>query len=544
MNDVSPPHKRAKRAKLLKGPDNGATTQRTACSSIPTSDATLVPSHGTSEDVQEHKSGALSHPLGESPPLVRAAEVISRTLGVCPDVATVACLSATASAYGPSVVLETPHGELVNSSMTFLLPSQFDPRIRAAVGLAFGEYRDSQRSLAEDVHRIPKKQIDDELPGLVAKREAIESIIETFKRTGALRLPKGMTLTDVVDDASLLGLLEGGYEPAMFRDRVNSCLNRRRLEIRRSFRNLHEVAHPVSILEPVRLRDYAGRQDHFRDRGMFSLDEFGLGLEELLSAKGMVKREVGNHWSSAHDGRLVVVDGRARPADWLAGISLVSTDLLGRFITDRHLRSAGYPQRALIVPPEERCGEIIVREEDKSILAHFSRRLKEGVDFRREHCGKALWLAPDATGEMDAILREQSKICADYPGLAEFNQHRATQTLKLALLLHLSGPDKPTHQVSTDVLREARRLMARTLERTLRVQASAIDTSNESGTLDVKLEMIHAKIEIKGPMSRRQLARSFHKIDMGLLHSLVEVACDRGIIEEKGGQLRLPDKTS
>lgn len=509
-----------------------------------TSDAALVPSPGTAAEIQKHESGAVSQETGDSPPFLSVAEVISRTLGVCPDVATVACLSATASAYGPSVLLQTPHGELVNSSMMFLVPSQFDPRIRTAIGKAFGEYRDSQRSLAEDAHRIPKKQIEDQIPGLVAKSNELESVIETFKRNGTLRLPKGMSLPDVIDDSSLLGFLEGGYDPAMFRERINACLKRRRLEIRRSFRDLHEVAYPVSFLEPVRLGDYACRQDHFRDCGMFSLDEFGLGLEELLSAKAVVKREVGNHWSSAHDGRLVVVDGRARPADWLAGISLVSTDVLGRFIMDRHLRGSGYPQRALIVPPGERRGGTISGREDHSILEHFSRRLKGGVDFRRENRGKALWLAPDAIGEMDAILREQSQICADYPGLAEFNQHRAVQTLKLALLLHLAGNDKPTHEVSTDALREARCLMARTLERTLRVQAGAIDMSNESGTLDVKLEMIHAKIEVKGPMSRRQLARSFHKIDMGLLHSLVEVACDRGLIEEKGGRLRLPEKAS
>jgi hypothetical protein len=74
--------------------------------------------------------------------------------------------------------------------------------------------------------------------------------------------------------------------------------------------------------------------------------------------------------------------------------------------------------------------------------------------------------------------------------------------------------------------------------------ANAVEVKDETGTLEVQLEMIFTKLKIKGPMTRRQLARSFHKVDMGHLHSLVEVACDRGLIEQKGAQLRLPDKSS
>lgn len=401
-----------------------------------------MPSPGTPAELQEPESGALSQLMRESPPPLRVAEVISKTTGVCPDVATLVCLSATASAVGPAVVLETPLGELVNSSLILLIPSQFDPGIRSAVGMAFGSYRDSQRASAQEAFRIPQKQLEEELAGLVAKSRALHAITETFEKSGVVRLQQGMALADIIDDSTLRGFLEGGFDPAPFRDRIIACLDRRREEVSSAFVKLDERAHPASLLEPIRLHDYNILQNLCKDRGFFSLDEFGLGVEELLSAKGVTKREVGGLWSAAHDDRLIVTDDRARPADWLGGISLVPAEVFKRFFTDKHLRSTGYPQRALIVVPKKGAECVAIDEDGRSVLKAFSRLLLRGAAFRRTNYGEKLQVAPDATREVNAILAEQHRACIEYPELAEFNQHRATQTFKLALLLHLSKHDK------------------------------------------------------------------------------------------------------
>lgn len=510
----------------------------------PVTEAALIPSTGTTTELQEQGRASLSQLIGESPPPLRVAEVISKTTGVCPDVATIVCLSATASAVGPSVMLETPLGELVNSSLILLIPSQSDPGIRSAVGMAFGAYRDSQRASAQEASRIPEKQLEEELAGLVAKKRALHAVTETLHKSGVIRLQQGMTLEDIIDDKTLRGFLEGGFDPAPFRDRIIACIDRRLEEVSSAFVEFDKRTHPASLLEPIRMDDYSLRRHLCKDRGLYSLDEFGLGLEELLAAKGMTKREVGGLWSAAHDGRLIVIDDRARPADWLGGISLVPAEVCKRFLTDKNLQSTGYPQRSLIVVPKKAAACVSVDDDGRSVLKSFSRLLLRRAAFRRSNYGEKLQVAPDANKEVDAILAEQSRVCAEYPDLAAFNQHRATQIFKLALLLHLSMHDKAPRIVSVETIREAKGLMARTLERTLRAQANAVAVKDETGTLEVQLEMIFTKLKIKGPMTRRQLARSFHKVDMGHLHSLVEVACDRGLIEQKGAQLRLPNKPS
>src|SRR5690606_10267214 len=128
-----------------------------------------------------------------------------------------------------------------------------------------------------------------ELAALVAKSRALRTVAETFEKSGALRLPQGMLLADVIDDSNLRSFLEGGFDPAPFRDRIKACLDRRRAEISGTFLDLDERALPTGLLEPIRLGDYSIRQDLYKDRGLFSLDEFGLGIEELLAAKATDK---------------------------------------------------------------------------------------------------------------------------------------------------------------------------------------------------------------------------------------------------------------
>ncbi|MEO6847638.1 MAG: hypothetical protein ABI254_10280, partial [Chthoniobacterales bacterium] len=163
-------------------------------------------------------------------------------------------------------------------------------------------------------------------------------------------------------------------------------------------------------------------------------------------------------------------------------------------------------------------------------------------DYRGTSVEYTLKLSPEGDKELWNFTRSTKslpEIKKSFPGLLE----RASENvLKIAALCCFFNGPNSSNTISLEEVSfaiEQFKYMASHHITTVNFLRKVTQSSKATAQLHVVVERIVAKLTINGPSSRRELSKSFHKVDVSIFDQAIAAAVNKGAVQVVDGKLLL-----
>lgn len=268
------------------------------------------------------------------------------------------------------------------------------------------------------------------------------------------------------------------------------------------------------------------------------LDPFGLELASLVSYSHRLKEKIAARALASFEGNAAIVNGRPVVSPWFALISRGREGSVKKFLRDAVLSDGGMVARCLLVdltcrpvhPAMYFPGADWMKNYEALIISLYQ-RLSEG----EERCYQ---LSEEALSGYQKFCSEIQEIVFRSPSLSSQLEIWPRCVLKLALLLHIGSCSEPQQEISAECLGIASGILNRVgATGLLWVLHNGLLKSPEEVHFDGELQRLVSKVRMKGPLTRRELVRSYAGKRMADLEYVLEVAIQRGLVSDQRGLL-------
>tara|TARA_R110002096_G_scaffold273422_1_gene467198 strand:- start:265 stop:1851 length:1587 start_codon:yes stop_codon:yes gene_type:complete len=276
------------------------------------------------------------------------------------------------------------------------------------------------------------------------------------------------------------------------------------------------------------------------DRSVTNLAPHDNEMIQLLSAPVNTKTEIANLCRSGFDGGVVVHAGKVRRAPSFSMIHRVSKGTLIKYLKDS-IFSQGVTSRSLILDLSSQQTKLIdfdcvwegADEAYERLIGGWYQARCEGVEL-------TFSLSREAVELFQNFCSDLNEHCDGNPAIVRWIEHWPKVVLKLALAVHLSsGLGVPT-AIGADVMARAVGLLRGSGVEGLRTLSElGFLLSEEEQRRGFEIDVLIAKIRMKGPVTRRDLVRSYSGMKTAVLESLVSDAMARGLVLEADGKLKV-----
>ncbi len=224
-------------------------------------------------------------------------------------------------------------------------------------------------------------------------------------------------------------------------------------------------------------------------------------------------------------------------ATWLMGEAQTR-----EFLTSRRIRDSGVADQFLVVEgATPKPGDDVYWSLGKSEIADLVERI-----WNERIAGKVtiLDMGGDAAVAYLDYLQDRHRLALQLGDRAFQLLDRLGPLLcKLTLLLHLVRHQDPRCPIETETVRSASVLCDRLVASHITILDRCLDSGPE-GDFVTGFEMIERRLSIRGPLSLRDLMRSFRGVRKDSLIPILETAQAEGRIVESDGRFALADDTN
>jgi len=167
----------------------------------------------------------------------------------------------------------------------------------------------------------------------------------------------------------------------------------------------------------------------------------------------------------------------------------------------------------------------------------YIRILRDRHHVRSTGVIRCFTLSLEARGRYGAACQELQSAIDNAPELQPWLDLWPRFILKLALLLHISAHEKPAKEIGGNAVDQAAALMKSVGGKGLLwiQKAGLLKPTHELKEI-ADIDVLVAKVKMKGPLTRRDLVRCYHGKRLRDLEPVLAKAIEQGlVIESKGG---------
>jgi len=450
------------------------------------------------------------------------------------------------AAAGASIQLKGPGANTTVAALNTMLISQSSPRLRLAMEDSFQAVRPYANRMA------------------VARQALTESRIEEVKQQGAelskqfkeLRLRAEKTRSP--DNPNLKPSEIPGFDPQWLKDRFGTETQEEKnekeaalldqksaqmlSEATKLFSSFHFNKKPGFFVEGILPEELIESHDLCADGSIFNLDIDATTWMSVARLSPAKSRETGSRLAAGWRASPIARKGEILPASTISSLSQVGSAEFPKFWANRRIEENRL--RSILLPANVDFSGYSVKKlttRGEEVRAFFERTLK--ILFARLEGRQQTNVSLSQEAEaifLDFVLEIES-IPACSPILREIVQSASSMALRLALLFHLGKGEASL--LTPDTMKRACHIAAWCVSGTAHLLLSGME-QNAPGEDDLENEIwvVVAKVRKKGPLSRRELYRTFHDQSSSRHIPTVEKAISRGLLcENEDGSLSVPD---
>ncbi|MCB1205935.1 MAG: hypothetical protein KDN18_16860 [Verrucomicrobiae bacterium] len=512
-----------------------------------------IPSEDTSSSKAQElllswTDGTLAN-LGEG---AGALDAFSRHLSQLYQLPLEAChlisIAVTNAAVGPGVCLAGPGFNSTVPALNTILISERGTKLQLAIEDAFYAIRPYANRLAIVSQTLTEKSVDS------VKQRASDLLAQAelaLSRAAKTRSPDNPNLKSSDSD-----WCDPNWKPRRMGDETQEEKNEREAsDLERKAAALREEAtkvisgyhfhdKPGFFVEGVLPEELIASHDLCADGSIFNLDidaNTWMSMARLSPAKS---RTVGSRFNAAWRASTVARKGEILPASTISSLSRMSFhDFTGFWthprIEENRLRSIILPANADFAGtfPDHTCTE------NGKILQFYERSRK--LLFQRIEGKKRedIRLSEEAADLFLSFVDEIENALASHPGIRELLQSAGSMTLRQSLLLHLGNGGGKI--LTFDTMKHACHLTAWSVCGTAgMLENNQYRKQGGQSDSDHDVWVMVAKVKQKGPLSRRELCRTFHDQASSRHLPVIEKALSKGLLlEADDGSLYAPENS-
>lgn len=494
------------------------------------SNSSLSVSNHSSDSLPQvlHDMAALKAPgLNLVSPLHQSAKQLSDQFSLPHEISLLLCLSPIAAVTGPSRSIQNPWELALPSTLHLIFTGDNLFSTRAAINHLFSDLLSEVRTQVKEQAAITPYKRNTALASAFLKFEeakaAERKVYEKIRRrdsgeqlylTEAIALNSGTPLETRLKNAA--------EEVQQHRSSVGE---------------LHQQFRPAYIAEALPPQEFDNLKKLSFDGGVMNFDPEGTAIDLLLTTTQTLRRNAARALAAAFDGRTTVKRGNAIPSPWLSSISAPDSQLVWRLFSHPELHAQNLPRCMLLVdmgkeepqrsspPPKSSQGEIPMA----GVLAELMRRRREGEDVLHH-------ITHEAVDVFTAFGAEVANIPAA-GALRDYISAWPSLALKIALHLHLGGGKHRQIEIGAEVMEEACDLVRLFGARMVLSLSSQQLLDRKQMELEAEIELMVTKVRMKGPISRRELSRTYANQKTAFIEPVLLRAIERGSVREEQGRL-------
>jgi len=476
-----------------------------------------------------HDMAVLQAPeLKENSPLHKTARLLSDQFSLSPETALLLCLTPIAAVTGPSRQIQNPWELALPSNLHLILTGDSLFNTRAALNHVFSGLLTQVRSQVEKQASITPYKRDTALAEAFLNFEeakaAERKVYEKIKRRDS---GEQLYLTEAIE-------LNSGTPLEI---RLKNAADKVQQQ-RSSVGELHQQSRPAYLAEALPPQEYDNLKKLSFDGGVMNLDPEGVAIGQLLSTTQTLRRNAARALAAAFDGRTTVRRGKAIPSPSLSTISAPDTQLAWRVFGHPELHAQNLPRCLLLVDVGE-------EPQRSGPSPNFSQReiplagvLAELMRLRREGADVIHHLTPKAVDAFTAFGAETATLAAEGgPLIRDYISAWPSYALKFALHLHLGAGKHRQIEIGAEVIEEACNLIRLIGSRMVLSLSCRQLLDRKQMELEAEIELMVTKVRMKGPITRRELSRTYACQKTAFIEPVLLRALERGSVREEQGRL-------
>jgi len=496
--------------------------------------------------LQTWTDGTLKIPEPEPNPLDAYSRYLSGYYKIPLEASYLISNSVINAAVAASIRLKGPGTNTTAAALNTMLVSESGARLQFAIEDAFHAIRPLANRMAVSRQTFTEKSAED-VKGRAA--ELLKQAGEMQSSAAKTRSPDNPNLKSsdsdwcgpkwAVESSGIVTQDEMNERDACDAERKATALRRDAAKIISGY-HFHDK--PGFFVEGVLPEELVASHDLCADGSIFNLD---IDANTWMSMTGLSRaksREISSRLNAAWRAATVAQKGEILPASTISSLSRMSSDDFLKFWANPRTRENRL--QSIILPVNtDFAGTYLedVSTKNEHILQFFERTTKlllQRIEGRQQ---EDILLSREAKDMFLSFVGGIEGIANFQPQIRELLRPAGSMALRQSLLLHLGNGD--SKQLSSQTMKRACHLTAWSICGTAHMlennQAHRRPGTDDS---DHEVWVMVAKVRKKGPLSRRDLFRTFHDQTSSLHLPIVEKALSKGLLRETDdGSLYAPD---
>ncbi len=457
-------------------------------------------------------------PVDEINCLLPFSELLTRRHGIAPDAAAAIGLAVLSATIGPGRTLRNPAGGSVSAAVNVVVE---DAHGASAQRAAFQAVLPFQQWVTKKIAAHQEK-------GTKHLRQArMELEIDCARALDNLRYPREKArepLTvpvpaEVRKQAAVAAALEEA-------EQVSARWDYFEFEER-----------PFVIVDGFAVRDLPALPQRSFDGAVLSFSPYGDALHSLETTRASDRREMLRYLAAAWHRQPYMASACSILAPYVTNLWLAAPDDTARLWRNPAIAASGLPETFLLVTndagseinPEAHAGEEVTENWHNLIEVVLGERIRrETVEYVLSAQAAECFL-----NFRKDVLRQQSA------NTRRFTAWWPEQLLKITLLLHLATlRSEVLQQIDLATMEEAIGVMERLGAAQLGVLAA---TAAPQQDFDAQIDLMVARVRVKGPMSKWTLFKGFHSHRAEVMEPLLARCFERNLLRMDNGLVQLTD---
>ncbi len=458
-------------------------------------------------------------PVDESDCLLPFSELLTRQHGLCPDAATAISLAVLSAAIGPGRTLKNPLGGLVSVAFNVVVEDGHGARTQRAAFqtvLPFKQWvtrkivahqekgnkhlrqtrMERELEYAQALHRLhyppekPRDPLTVPLPAEVRKKEALDAATDEAEKVAA----------------------------------------------RCSYFEFEE--RPFLMIDGLSARDLPTLPQRAFDGALLNFSPYGDAIRHLETMRSQDRREVLRYLVAAWHGQPYLAGAGTIPSPVVTNLWLAAPGDTTKAWRNPAIAASGLPGTFLLVTNHDGPEPDGEASADAPAMENWHRLIEVviGERIRGETAGYEL-SEPATERFLEFRTRTLVQQSADTSGPADWWPE---QLLKITLLLHLATlrPEVP-QQIDLTTMEAAIGVMERLGSAQVRALAA---TAAPAQDFDAQIELMVARVRVKGPMPKWKLYKGFHSHRAEVMEPLLARCFERNLLRMDNDLVQLADE--
>ena len=502
--------------------------------------------HQAQKLLQTWKDGTLvlpNEPTGASDSFSRH---LSKLYGLPLEACHLISNAVTNAAVGSRVCLMGPGTISTAPAVNTLLISEGGTRLQLAIEDAFQALRPHALRMAIAKQTLTDKSVDSvkqQAANLLARSDkALSSAAKTRSSDKPNPQPLEFNWSDPNWATSL-----NGSDPQKEKDEQEACKLEQeaatlKAEATKVISAYHFQDKPGFLVEGPLPEELIATHDLCADGTIFNLDidaNTWMSLARLSSAKSRV---VGSRFNAAWRASTVARNGEILPASTISSLSRMSSDDFMGFWTNPRIEENRL--KSIILPANTDFAGSFHKEECQEtgqIIQFYEGSVKLLLQRLEGKPPENIVLSREAQEVFLSFVGDIEDASSSHPGIRDLLKSAGSTALRQSLLLHLGNGGAKA--LTCETMKRACHLTAWCVCGTAQMlETQRKQRQNRPSDFDEEVWVIVGKVRKKGPLSRRELYRTFHDQASSRHQPIIEKALSRGLLREtEDGSLYAPD---